>query len=106
MACGTNIVPGFQEANRKVNSPKDELVYNKLMNDSVYEPTANTPQDILEAQRTVRHIQEEGRHPDDAVAWRKPREVGATKRKEDMSQPDSLVFAANQVKSQCKSLEN
>ena len=99
MACGTNIVPGFQEANRKVNSPKDELVYNKLMNDSVYEPTANTPQDILEAQRTVRHIQEEGRHPDDAVAWRKPREVGATKRKEDMSQPDSLVFAANQVKS-------
>ena len=98
MACGTNIVPGFQETNRKVNSPKDESVYNKLMNDSVYEPTANTPQDILEAQRTVRHIQEEGRHPDDALAWRKPKEVGATKRKKDMSQPDSLVFAANQVK--------
>lgn len=98
MACGTNIVPGFQEANRKVNSPKDESVYNKLMNDSVYEPTANTPQDILEAQRTVRHIQEEGRHPDDALAWRKPREVDAPKRKKDMSQPDSLVFAANQVK--------
>jgi len=98
MACGTNIVPGFQEANRKVNSPKDESVYNKLMNDSVYEPTANTPQDILEAQRTVRHIQEEGRHPDDALAWRKPKEVGAPKRKKDMSQPDSLVFAANQVK--------
>ena len=98
MACGTNIVPGFQEANRKVNSPKDETVYNKLMNDSVYEPTANTPQDILEAQRTVRHIQEEGKHPDDALAWRKPKEVDAPKRKKDMSQPDSLVFAANQVK--------
>jgi hypothetical protein len=98
MGCGTNIVPGFQEANRKVNIPKDELVYNKLMDESVYEPTANTPQDIIEAQRTVRHIQETGKHPDDGAAWRKLREDGAKERKTKMAQPDSLVFAASQVK--------
>jgi len=99
MACGTNIVPGFQDANRKLNNPTDEIAYNKLMDSSAYEPTANTPQDINEAVRTVKHIREEGRHPDDALAWRKPREVNAPQRKEDMSQPDALVFAANQVKS-------
>ena len=99
MACGTNIVPGFQDANRKLNNPTDEISYNKLMDSSAYEPTANTPQDINEAVRTVKHIREEGRHPDDALAWRKPREVNAPQRKKDMSQPDSLVFAANQVKS-------
>ena len=99
MACGTNIVPGFQDANRKLNNPTDEIAYNKLMDSSAYEPTANTPQDINEAVRTVKHIREEGRHPDDALAWRKPREVNAPQRKKDMSQPDALVFAANQVKS-------
>lgn len=98
MACGTNIVPGFQETNRKVNFPMDEKAFNKYMDESVSEPVANTPEDIIEAQRTVRHIQEEGKHPDDAIQWRKPREISAPQRKKEMAQPDSLVFAASQVK--------
>ena len=47
MACGTNIVPGFQEANRKLNVPMDEKAFNKYMDESVPEPVANTPEDII-----------------------------------------------------------
>ena len=98
MACGTNIVPGFQEANRKLNVPMDEKAFNKYMDESVPEPVANTPEDIIEAQRTVRHIQEEGKHPDDALTWKGRKKVGSKERKEKAAQPDSLVFTASQVK--------
>ena len=98
MACGTNIVPGFQEANRKVNVPMDEKAFNKYMDEEIPDPAANTPEDIIEAQRIVKHLQETGKYPEDAIKWQNKKKTGSEERKKKASQPDSLIFAANQVR--------